>query len=210
MAAVPRLKQERFALRLAVSADIPALTGLIEHSVRRLVGQVYNLQQVESSLRYVFGVDTQLIRDGTYFVVEAGSELVGCGGWGRRKALYGGDQAKTEADADDVLNPAVDAAKIRAFFVHPAWVRRGIGGRLMRACEDAAREAGFQTLELMATLSGVPLYAAYGFRAVETIDAVLPDGVVFPVQKMVKRIGWLPEQDEADGYGPSGGQANGP
>ncbi len=154
-------------IRLADSRDIPLLRELIEASVRGLQAGDYSPAQLESALRTVYGVDTQLISDGTYFAAEeteaSGAEgsteksrgaalLVGCGGWSKRKTLYGGDQFA--AREDSLLDPATDAAKIRAFFVHPAWARRGIGGMILEACEAAAFAAGFRRLEMGATLDG--------------------------------------------------------
>jgi GNAT superfamily N-acetyltransferase len=135
----------------------------------------------------VYGVDTQLIPDQTYFAVQDGDTIIGCGGWSKRKTLYGGDQLKSDSP-DNLLNPATDAARIRAFFVHPNWARKGIGSLLMRACEDAAREAGFRSMELMATLTGELLYARFGFVVVEETDVVLPDQQVMKVRRMTKVI----------------------
>ncbi len=114
----------------------------------------------------MFGVDRQLIADSTYFVAEDGATLVGCGGWSKRKTLYGGDHGR-DASEDALLDPATAPARIRAFFVHPRWARRGIGRKLLAACERAAAAAGFRSLELVATLAGVPLYAAGGYRTLE-------------------------------------------
>jgi N-acetylglutamate synthase-like GNAT family acetyltransferase len=172
------------ALRRATAADLPAIRRLIPLSVRGLSGEWYSPQQVESAIRYVFGPDTQLVADGTYWVAEDEGELVGCGGWSRRQTLYGGDQMKESADP--LLDPARDAARIRAFFVHPAWARRGIGSRIMDACVAGAREAGFQRLELMSTLPGVPLYRRHGFAEVEPTETTLPDGVAISFVRMVR------------------------
>jgi GNAT superfamily N-acetyltransferase len=174
--------------RLAVLEEIEMLQDLITVSARSLNSEHYTPEQVESILKYVYGVDTQLIRDQTYFVVQAGTTAVGCGGWSRRKTLYGGDQHKA-AEPDSLLNPATDAARIRAFFVHPNWARKGIGGLLMQACERAAKAAGFRSMELMATLTGEPLYARYGFKTVEEVDVVLPDDNIMKVRRMTKEIG---------------------
>ncbi len=178
-------------IRLATTQDIAQLKALIQVSVRGLGIQQYSPQQIESALKYVFGVDTQLINDATYFVAETSTPaasvvIVGAGGWSRRKTLYGGDQAKREPD--QFLDPALDAARIRAFYVHPDWSRRGIGRRLMQACEVAARQAGFTQLELMATLTGEALYFSNGFVAVDHVDIDMPDGVKLPVVKMVKPL----------------------
>src|SRR5436305_9663325 len=146
-------------IRLACPADSPGLRALIEESVRGLQAGDYSPAQIEASLRTVYGVDSQLISDGTYFVVEAeGGAIVGCGGWSKRKTLYGGDQWAGREDS--LLDPARDAAKIRAFFVHPKWGRQGIGTLILETCEEAARAAGFRRLEMGATLTGVPFYSS--------------------------------------------------
>jgi GNAT superfamily N-acetyltransferase len=124
--------------------------------------------------------------DGTYFVAEVNGRIAGCGGWSKRKTMYGGDQAKAAPDNDTQLNPRTDAAKIRAFFVHPQFARQGIGRALMAASEAAARQAGFTRLELVATLTGEPLYAASGFEVLDRYDYPLPDGTLFPVALMGK------------------------
>lgn len=174
-------------LRLATPDDLPALHALIPASVRGLSQGWYTPEQIESAIRHVFGPDTQLIADGTYFAAMADGTVVGCGGWSRRRTLYGGDQMK---DAEDpLLDPATEAAKIRAFFVHPDWARRGIASRIMEACRAAAAEAGFQRLELMATLPGEPLYRAFGFQARERVETTLPDGVRVPFVRMDRPIG---------------------
>jgi GNAT superfamily N-acetyltransferase len=174
---------ESLRLRLARAADVPVLDALIAASVRALSRGYYSPRQIESALRFVFGVDTQLLADGTYYLIEASGEPVACGGWSRRATLYGGDQHKTDTD-DPLLDPATAPARIRAFFVHPAWARRGLGRRLLHACSEAAARDGFSALELMATLPGEPLYAALGFAAVEPIEVVLPDGVPLPLVRM--------------------------
>lgn len=165
-------------LRPATLADLPAIDALIVRSVRALSEGYYTPTQVESALRHVFGADTQLIRDGTYHVVEVDGAIVASGGWSHRRTLYGGDQMKQ--GQDDALDPARDAARIRAFFVDPAWARRGLGRLLFEECRRAARAAGFATLELMATLPGEPLYVALGFSVHERIEVALPDGVSLP------------------------------
>ena len=173
-------------LRLATPADLPALQALIPASVRALSQGFYTPEQIESAIRYVFGPDTQLIADGTYFAAEAEGVIAGCGGWSRRRTLYGGDQMK---DADDPpLDPSTEAARIRAFFVHPGWARRGVGSMIMNACRDAAARAGFQRLELMATLPGEPLYRAFGFEVLERVETLLPDGVRVPFVRMDRAI----------------------
>jgi GNAT superfamily N-acetyltransferase len=181
------------SIRKAVPEDIPVLHQLIDASVRRLQTADYTPRQIEAALKTVYGVDTQLIADGTYFVAEAmpsedGSEplLVGCGGWSQRKTLFGGDQ--WSARQNDLLDPARDAAKIRAFFVHPDWARCGIGSMILRACEDEASSAGFKRLEMGATLSGVPFYRAKGYAALENVDVPLSDGESLPIVRMAKEI----------------------
>ncbi|MCC6243226.1 MAG: GNAT family N-acetyltransferase [Gemmatimonadaceae bacterium] len=141
-------------LRLATADDVPHLTALIEHSARTLSVGFYDAQQTEAVVRHVFGVDTQLIVDGTYFVIECDGTIAACGGWSRRSTLFGGDQYKAEADA--LLEPAHDAARIRAFFVHPDFARRGLGRMLLDASLNAARAEGFTALELVATMPAEP------------------------------------------------------
>ena len=175
------------SLRHAVPADVPALRMLIDASVRRLQAADYTPNQIEGALQSVYGVDSQLIADGTYFVVEASANpvIVGCGGWSRRKTLFGGDHWTGREDA--FLDPRQDAAKIRAFFVHPDWVRRGIGSMILDACESAAVAAGFTRFEMGATLTGVPLYRARGYVTLEHLDVVLKNGEALAVIRMEKR-----------------------
>ncbi|HZS05612.1 MAG TPA: GNAT family N-acetyltransferase [Blastocatellia bacterium] len=173
-------------IRLATPNDIPEISRLIPESVRALGANYYDAQQIESALVHVFGVDTQLIDDGTYLVAVVDNEIAGCGGWSRRETLYGGDQAKSEADP--LLDPTRDPARIRAFFVHPRWARRGIGRMIINACEEAARKAGFRKLELVATLPGEPLYAATGYEVIERFEIDLPDGVKLTVARMQKQM----------------------
>lgn len=178
-------------IRLAEDGDVPLLWELIAASVRGLQSRDYSAPQLESALQTVYGVDTQLISDGTYFAAEESESsreapLVGCGGWSKRKTLYGGDQfAKRE---DSLLDPATDAAKIRAFFIHPAWARRGIGGMILDACEKAAEAAGFRKLEMGATLTGVPFYRAKGYVELETVEVPLGDGLTLPIIRMEKKL----------------------
>ena len=174
-------------LRLATLADIPALETLIAQSARRLSAPFYSTAQVEAKLRHVFGVDTQLIHDGTYFVIERDSAIVACGGWSRRGTLFGGDQAK--AGPDPLLDPATEPARIRAFFVHPDHSRRGLGTRLLETCTQAARAAGFRALELVATGAGEQLYRVHGFTVVERFEVELPGEIRIPVARMEKEIG---------------------
>jgi GNAT superfamily N-acetyltransferase len=174
-------------LRLARSEDVPALEALIPLSARALQEATYSPAQIEGALGTVFAVDRQLIADGTYFVAERDNEMVGCGGWSRRKTLFGGDRGRAPL-ANPLLDPKCDAARIRAFFVHPACARRGVGRLLMSTCERAAAEAGFRAMELVATLAGEPLYAAFAFRVVERYDVALANGLSLPVVRMTKPL----------------------
>jgi GNAT superfamily N-acetyltransferase len=179
----------RLAIRLAVPEDTPALTRLIALSVRELQKPDYTAQELEAALEKVYGVDTQLIADGTYFAVTPEDNpalIVGCGGWSRRRTLYGGDQWSGREDS--LLDPERDAAKIRAFFVHPEWTRRGIGSLILRACEEAAIQAGFRRLEMGATLTGIPLYRAHGYAERERADVPLGGGLSLAIVRMDKTI----------------------
>jgi GNAT superfamily N-acetyltransferase len=177
-------------IRKAVAADVPRLREIIEASVRGLQSNDYSPAQIEGALRSVYGVDSQLIADGTYLVAEEISEadpvIVACGGWSRRKTLYGGDQYSGREDS--LLDPAREAAKIRAFFVHPKYARQGIGSLILQACEDAARAAGFTRLEMGATLSGVAFYKAKGYVEVENQTVPLANGETLPIVKMTKEL----------------------
>lgn len=217
----------RIAIRLAEERDVPELARLIELSVRGLQAGDYSPAQLERALAVVYGVDTRLIADGTYFVVEdcGGGEIddreigssghrvienlpsvvgpeergtgadptdpertviVGCGGWSRRRTLYGGDQFAGREDA--LLDPKTEAAKIRAFFVHPEWARRGIGGMILDECEKAAIAEGFHRLEMGATLTGVPFYKVKGYVELERVEAPLGDGLTLPIVRMGKTV----------------------
>lgn len=183
-----------YRLRVARQTDVPAMSALIDASVRGLGPPYYSAAQVEAGLAHVFGVDTQLVADGTYFVIDAigaagGSGPVppaACGGWSARRTLFGGDQHKR--GVDDRLDPASEPARIRAFFVHPGHARRGLGRQLFEACERAAVAAGFTAFELMATLPGVPLYEALGFTALEPVPVPTPAGVALDCLRMHRPI----------------------
>ena len=194
------MMQANIHLRLAVPEDVPVLRELIDASVRGLQTQDYTPAQIEGALKTVFGVDSQLIADGTYIVAQAGPTaiertgaqhaqlelmIVGCGGWSKRKTLYGSDHWTGRKDA--LLDPLRDAAKIRAFFIHPAWARRGVGGMILQACEDAARAAGFTRYEMGATLTGAKLFVVKGYVAVKPISIPLVNGESLPVIHMEKR-----------------------
>ena len=173
-------------LRIATPADIPAIQRLLEISVRGLSSGYYTPVQVESALAHMFGVDTQLVADGTYYVVDAEEGLAAAGGWSARQTLYGGDQAKGATDLP--IDPATTPARIRAFFVHPDWARRGLARTLFSACETAARARGFRRFELLATLPGEPLYRALGFEAREPVSVALPGGLELPCLRMEREI----------------------
>ena len=172
--------------RLAREEDIPALEALIPISVRALQAPYYSTAQIEAALGAVFGVDRQLIRDGTYFVVEHDAEIVGCGGWSKRKSMYGGDSVRAGEDAQ--LDRHRDPARVRAFFVHPVWARRGIGRSIMVACERAIIEAGFRSVDIVATLAGEPLYASFGYAVVERYEIAMTGGLRLPVIRMTRNM----------------------
>jgi len=173
-------------IRQAVPADIPALRVLIDASVRQLQAGDYTPSQLESALETVYGVDSQLIADGTYYAAESDRTLVGCGGWSKRKTLYGGD--RWTGREDDLLDPRRDAAKIRAFFVDPAWARQGIGTLILDACESAAKAAGFTRLEMGATLTGVPFYRVKGYIELEHLAVPLANGESLAIVRMAKEV----------------------
>jgi GNAT superfamily N-acetyltransferase len=187
-----------YQLRVASPADEPALRELIARSIRALGAADYSPGQIEAALRGAFGVDTQLIRDGTYFVVTLlAGDIVACGGWSRRRTLFGSD-ARTERD-ESWLDPSSDAAKIRAFFVAPEHARRGLGRLILERSEAEAARAGFSRLELMATLPGVRLYEKCGYVAGERIVHPLPGGmdIVFvPMSKATATATLYPSQED--------------
>jgi GNAT superfamily N-acetyltransferase len=187
---VTALKQ-RFSLRLVTTEDIPALRKLIEVSVRVLQRTDYSTEQLEAALGTVYGVDTQLLADETYYAVEAEKadgrkRIVACGGWSTRKTLYGSDHGPYRDS--ELLDPVRDAAKIRAFFVHPDWTRRGLATMILKRCEESAYARGFRRLEMGATLTGVPMYAARGYTKEETMEAPLANGLSLKVVKMSKTM----------------------
>jgi len=205
----------KVTIRKAVPADVPVLRALIDASVRKLQAGDYSPAQIEGALKTVFGVDSQLIADGTYLVAEenvaeeraaeedvaegkaaggpavgrsalSGPGIVGCGGWSKRKTLFGADQWTGREDS--LLDPLQDAAKIRAFFIHPEWARRGVGTMILDACERAAAAAGFARCEMGATLTGVKLFRARGYVAVRSLDVPLGNGESLPIVHMEKSV----------------------
>jgi len=184
-------QNDTFVIRLATTVDIPALRNLIDISVKILQGEDYSAEQLDAALGTAYGVDTQLIADETYYVVEAVGTagervLAACGGWSMRKTLYGSDDGPYRDNA--MLDPARDAAKIRAFFVHPERTRRGIASLILKTCEEAAYARGFRRFEMGATLTGVPMYAARGYAKGEQIEVPLPNGMSLAVVRMSKTL----------------------
>lgn len=173
-----------FTSRLATSDDIPALTRLMDAAILELQRAFLDEAQIESS-RAIMGIDTELIDDGTYFVVESGADIAGCGGWSRRATLYGGNQ--TPGRDSQLLDPAVDPARVRAMYTNPAYARRGVGRLILSLCEEAAAAEGFTRLELMSTLSGEPLYTAYGFWPLERVKDDT-GGAAVPLIRMEKPV----------------------
>jgi GNAT superfamily N-acetyltransferase len=170
--------------RLASRDDLPALIALMERAITELQKPYLDDAQIASS-RTIMGLDTQLIDDGTYFIVEQDGALAGCGGWSRRATLYGGDTSPGRDAAP--LDPAKDAARVRAMYTHPDFTRRGVGRLVLSLCEDAARAEGFTRIELMATLSGVPLYRACGYQPIEDVTDDR-GGAPVPLRRMRKRL----------------------
>ena len=177
---------ERIATyRLATPAELPELRALMDASIRTLIGAYLDPARVDASFE-IMGVDTQLIEDGTYFVVECEGRISGCGGWSRRATLFGGDHSAGR-DARH-LDPATEPARVRAMYTHPDFARRGIGRLVLSLCEAAAAREGFRSLELVATVAGEPLYRACGFSIVERFDFPTSKAVTVPLARMAKRI----------------------
>lgn len=172
--------------RIATEADLPALTALMTRAIEHLQDGFLTPEQVRASHK-VMGLDTQLVKDGTYFLVEEDGQLAGCGGWSWRATLYGGDESVVAREPAP-LDPATDAAKVRAMYTDPAFVRRGIGRLVLGLCEDAARAAGFRRVELMGTMAGVPLYQACGYVGVEEVLSAPIEGVRVPLLRMEKAL----------------------
>jgi N-acetylglutamate synthase-like GNAT family acetyltransferase len=176
-----------FALREARSSDVAAIAELIAASVRGLAMGIYDDRQIELSIRSVFGVDHQLIEDSTYFVAVSGGQIVGCGGWSKRKTLFGASVYSKSRDPE-LLDPQLDAAKIRAFFIHPSAAREGIGRAILERCEAEASAAGFRKAEMMATLPGVPLYEACGYEKAESVPVSVGEGLEIECIRMHKQL----------------------
>lgn len=175
------MTDRRFGYRLATLDDVPAIAALMERAIGELQRAFLSPGQIAASRAHM-GLDTQLIRDGSYFLIEIDGRLAGCGGWSARATLFGGDASCGRDPA--MLDPAVDAARIRAMYTDPCFVRRGVGRLIIALCEDAARAAGFGRAEMAATLAGVPLYEACGYAVIEPFEAVGPDGVAVPLVRM--------------------------
>lgn len=173
-----------FAHRLATPADAPALAALMDAAISELQKPFLSEAEIASS-RLIMGIDTQLIEDGTYFVVEKGERIAGCGGWSRRNTLYGGNQSPGRDAA--LLDPATDPARVRAMYTHPDFTRRGVGRLILRLCEEAARREGFARMALMATLAGLPLYRACGYGEVEQVTDDR-GGAPVPLVRMIKPL----------------------
>ena len=175
-----------FTIRSAHIAEKAAMNALIRKSGLGLAAGFYSDEQAAAITRDVFGVDSELVEDGTYFVIEDGGMMVACGGWSRRATDFGGDHAKSGVDR--LLDPATEPARIRAFFVDPDMARRGLGTMLLEHCTDQARAAGFMALELVSTMPGEPLYLRHGFSPLEQITLPLSGGVSVALTRMHKKI----------------------
>lgn len=170
--------------RLARLEDCDALRELIEAAISELQKPFLDEKQIAAS-RAIMGLDTQLIDDGTYFIIEEANEIVGCGGWSRRATLYGNDGSAGRDAA--LLDPAIDSARVRAMYTHPSHTRKGVGRLIISLCENAARSAGFKTVELMSTMAGVPLYLACGYEPQEDVTSI-DGGAAVPLTRMTKKL----------------------
>ena len=175
-----------FATRIATLVDLDALHAVMARSIGQLQSSYLTPEQVAASHK-VMGLDTQLVKDGTYFMIESNGRVAGCGGWSFRATLYGGDESVVAREPAR-LDPATDAAKIRAMYTDPDFIRRGIGTQIMRLCENAARDAGFNRVELMATVAGSPLYRNQGYESSDAEKFADIDGVQIPLLRMEKRL----------------------
>lgn len=176
-----------FTIRKAKLNDQTEIERLIAESVRGLSRDDYDERQIELSIKTVFGVDTELILDKTYFVAEADGKIVGCGGWSKRKTLYGASRYESSRDSNE-LNPQTDAAKIRAFFIHPDWARKGIGTAILEACEREAESCDFKSCEMMSMLPGVKLYAVCGYAGTERVGVPIGEGIEIECVRMSKNL----------------------
>jgi GNAT superfamily N-acetyltransferase len=176
-----------FTHRIATPADLDALREVMRRSIETLQDSFLTPQQIGASHK-VMGLDTQLVSDGTYFVVERDGRIAGCGGWSWRSTLYGGDSSVVSREPGP-LDPATEPARIRAMYTDPDFARQGVGRLVMRLCEEAAMRAGFRRATMMATMAGVPLYEASGYVAVEPVVTSSIDGVEVPLVRMEKRLG---------------------
>ena len=175
-----------YVIRKATLDDRESIENLILESARKLSQEDYSGAQIEAAIKTVFGVDTSLILDGTYFVAENSGMFIGCGGWSKRRTLFGGDQF-AERDPGE-LDPRTEPAKIRAFFIHPKFARKGIARAILSLCEKEARAYGFRSLELMSTLPGIKLYRACGYEGAERVEYEAGDGVVIEFMVMKKTL----------------------
>ena len=173
-------------LRVAVPGDGPRIDALMKRSVRDIFPAFYDEAQTASAVVHIAHLDPVLLADGTYFVLEADGEVVACGGWSRRDKLFSGEAAQETLDR--LLDPATEAARVRAMFVRGDWTRRGLGTRILDACQDAARAEGFTRLSLMATLPGVLLYERWGFRRLRDTEITMPDGVTLACVEMDRPV----------------------
>lgn len=173
------------SLRLATPEDMPVLSALMDRAIGELLQAFLPPEGVKASFE-IMGLDTQLIADGTYFVVEDAGEIAGCGGWSRRATLFGGDHSAGRDAA--MLDPKVDAARVRAMYTHPDHTRKGVGRIVLDACEAAARAEGFERVEMAATMGGVPLYRACGYHDIEPFEAVTSTGYRVPLIRMGKAL----------------------
>lgn len=171
-------------------SEIETLNDLITLSARELSRDTYSKQEIDGAIQYVFGVDSELVADKTYFVIEKNGEIAGCGGWSKRKTLFGGNQFSGREGAV-YLDPSIEAAKIRAFFIHPKFARQGLGRLLLIHCEREARVNGFTQLEMMATLPGFKLYSTFAYEAVSNEVVMLPNNVPLRFVRMMKNLNVL-------------------
>jgi GNAT superfamily N-acetyltransferase len=171
--------------RLATAGDMPQLTALMNAAIGGLLPQFLPPAEVEASFA-IMGLDTQLIEDGTYFIVEINGELAGCGGWSRRATLFGGNH--TEGRDARLLDPRTEPARVRAMYTSPEFTRRGVGKKVLELCEGAARTDGFKRVELAATMGGKPLYEACGYQPIELMMVDTPKGVKVPILRMGKPL----------------------